>query len=182
MTKKTQDLSQTVLYTTRTHFYFILAYAVGLIIFDSWNLIPNEGMMQRWTAAGLLLFANVTLWYLARSKSNAAQYFRVLTLALIVADIAFAAYNVYLERGMASRSVILFTVPIVLAASTLSRRTIYASAFVSAAAYIMTITRYFSEHYGEGYKVELYGVAILYSALFFVLAALLWTIVPKRPS
>ncbi len=182
MTRKTQDLSQTVLYTTRTHFYYILAYAVGLIIFDSWNLIPNEGMKQRWTAAGLLLFANVALWYLARSNTSSKQYFRVLTLALILADILFAAYNVYIERGMASRSVILFAVPIVLAASTLSRRTIYASAFVSAAAYVMAITRYFTEHYGEGYKVELYGLAILYSSLFFVLAALLWTIVPKKTS
>ncbi|MCW1908466.1 MAG: hypothetical protein KIH63_003955 [Candidatus Saccharibacteria bacterium] len=182
MASKTQELSKTVLYTTRTHFYYVLAYAVGLIIFDSWNLIPNDGMQQRWTAVGLLLLANVALWYLARNKTTSTQYFRVLTLVLIVADIMFAAYNVYLERGMASRSVILFAVPIVLSASTLSRRTIYASAFVSAAAYVMAITRYFTEHYGEGYKVELYGIAILYSSLFFVLAALLWTIVPKKRS
>lgn len=182
MATNTQELSKTVLYTTRTHFYFILAYAVGLIIFDSWNLIPNEGMQQRWTAAGGLLLVNVVLWYLARNKSTSAQFYRLLTLVLVAADIAFAAYIVYLERGMASRSVFLFAVPIVLSASTLSRRSIYASAFVASAAYVMTITRYFTEHYGEGYKVELYGMAILYSALFFVLAALLWTIVPKKRS
>jgi hypothetical protein len=179
--KNTKALSDTVLSVTRVHFYFILAYAAALIIFDSWNLIPNEGMQQRWTLAGLLLTINVGLWYMARNKSNANFYYRALTIALIVADIVFAAYNVYLERGMASRSVILFAVPIVLAASTRSRRTIYASAFLAAGAYTMAITRYFTNNYGEGYKVELYGVAILYSSIFFVLAALLWSIVPKKP-
>lgn len=178
-TAELTKLSNRVLRVTRTHFYYILAYAVSLIIFDSWNLIPNEGMKQRWTLAGMLLVVNVVLWYLSRNKANAAYFYRTLIIILILADIIFAAYNVFLERGMASRSVVLFSVPLVVAASTASRRTIYSTAFLSAGAYVMAVTRYFTEHYGEGYKVELYGVAILYSALFFVLAGLLRVITEK---
>lgn len=178
--QNTSALQATVVNVSRVHFGYMLAYAFGLIIFDSWNLITTEGIQQRWTAIGAVFILNVVVWYLARSKVSSLAYYKLLVMVLVAADIVFAAINVYMERGMASRTVALFAVPIVMAASLASRRAVFAAAALSTAAYTLAITRYFTEYYGEGYKVELYGVAFLYSAVFFVLASLLWIAVRPK--
>jgi hypothetical protein len=103
-----------------------------------------------------------------------------LVLLLILADIGFAATNIYWERGMASRSVVLFAVPIITAATLRSRSILLAAAALSMVAYTTAAVRYFYQHYGEGYRVELWGNLLLYSAIFFVLGWLLMVII--RPT
>lgn len=166
---------------TRVHFVFIAFYILATIIFDSWNLYTHEAVRQLWTAAGILLVVNTVLWYISRLKYLNANIYAFLVLALILADIIFAAYNVYWQRGLASKSVMLFSVPIVAAATLRSRSILLAATTVSAAAYSTVSVRYFFKNYGESYRVELWGTIGLYSAIFFVLAFLLMIIIlPKN--
>lgn len=173
-------LQTTAVRVTRVHFLFIVFYIATIIVFDSWNLYTHEAIIQLWTAIGVLMAINTIFWYVARIKySNDTIYISIIQL-LILADIAFAAYNVFWQQGLASKSVALFAIPIVTAATLRSRSTLLAAASLSAVAYTVVAVRYFYQHYGEGYRVELYGTVGFYCATFFVLAALLLIIV--RPT
>lgn len=167
------DTRYFLLRITRVHFLYVAAYMLSIIIFDSWNLITHESVMQRWTLAAALLILNTVIWYLCKVKLKNDNVYRLLLAVLIAADIVFAAVNVYWGRGMASKSVMLFAVPIISAALIRSRSLLLATTALSAAAYSMVSVNYFNAHYGQGFKVELYGETFLYSALFFILAGLL---------
>jgi len=162
---------------TRVHFLYILAYLLVTIVFDSWNLYTHEAVTELWTAAGVLLAINVILWYIARQSFNNGAVYRGVVSALVLADIGFAAYNVYWQQGLASKSVALFAIPIVTAAALKSRSALLTTATLSAATYAVVAVRYFYQNYGEGYRVELYGTVGFYCAIFFVLALLLLVII-----
>lgn len=162
---------------TRVHFLFIAVYIMATIVFDSWNLYTHEAVTQLWTAAGILLVINTILWFLARQNYANKSFYVFNVLALILADIIFATYNVYWQQGLASKSVLLFAVPIVTAAALRSRSVLLATTTLCAAAYSTISVRYFFENYGQGYRVELWGTIGLYSAFFFVLALLLMVII-----
>ncbi len=71
--------------------------------------------------------------------------------------------------------------PIVLAASLRSRSTILATATLCTAAYSTAAIRYYNLHYGESFRVELYGYVAFYCTIFFVLSWLLLIIIrPKN--
>lgn len=158
---------------TRVHFLYVAAYALSIILFDSWNLLTHEAALQRWTAVGALLVVNTIIWYLCKSKINNEMLYKVLLVVLLVCDIIFAAMNVYWQRGMASKSVVLFFVPIVSASLVKSRSLLLATASLSTVAYMIACIQYFYTFFNEGFRVELYGEIALYSLLFFVLAGLL---------
>lgn len=172
-TKKSDAMRHLLLRITRVHFLYVLAYMVALIIFDSWNLLSHEAVLQRWTLAGALLVINTVVWYFCKLKLKNQAIYKSLLICLLVADIVFAAINVYWQRGMASKAVMLFTVPLISAALARSRSLLLATAALSAAAYSIAAVRYFFEFYGQGLRVELYGEIVFYSALMFVLSGLL---------
>ncbi len=165
---------------TRVHFFFVAAYMAAIIIFDSWNLITHDAVAQRWTWAGALLALNAVIWYAARMKFKNNSIYVGLVLILIMADIVFAGMNVFWERGIASKAVGLFIVPIITAAVLRSRTTLLATATLSAAGYSIAAVRYFYIHYGESFKVELYGTVGFYCALFFITAFLLLIVISPR--
>lgn len=173
-------LQTTAIRVTKLHFLYIAACMGALIVFDSWNLLTQEAVAERWTAAGVLLVINSVFWYISRIKFSKDTVYINLLLLLILADIAFAAMTVYWERGLASSSVILFAVPIITAATLRSRSTLLATAALSISAYSISAVRYFYQHYGESFRVELYGELAFYSAIFFVLVGLLWVVVSPR--
>ena len=162
---------------TRVHFTYIAAYILATVVFDSWNLYTHEAVRQLWTAAGVLLIINTVIWFLARQNYANKSLYVFNVLALILADVAFATYNVYWQQGLASKSVLLFTVPIVTAAVLRSRSILLATTTLCAAAYSTISVRYFFENYGQGYRIELWGTIGLYSIVFFVLALLLMILV-----
>ncbi len=172
-TKLASSTSYLLLRICRVHFLYIAAYMLSIIIFDSWNLISHDAVLQRWTLAGALLVINTIIWYLCKLKLANQTVYKVLLVVLILADILFAAINVYWQRGMASKAVFLFAVPIISAAVVRSRSLLLATASLSTAAYSIAAVRYFFSNYGQGLRVELYGEVIFYSLLFFVLAGLL---------
>jgi hypothetical protein len=173
-------LQSTAVRVTRIHFLFIAAYMASIVAFDSWNLFTHADIGNRWTAAAILLIINTVCWYIARIKFSTETIYLILIIALVLADIVFAATNIYWERGLASKSVILFAVPIITSAATRSRSTILAAASLSSAAYSTSAIRYFNLHYGESFRIELYGYVGLFCAVFFILAALLLVIVQPR--
>lgn len=177
MAKKETDLLKStrhiVLRITRVHFLYILAYMVSIIVFDSWNLLSHEAVLQRWTAAGALMIVNIIVWYMCRAKLQNESLYKVLLIVLLTCDILFAAINVYWTRGMASKYAVLFFVPIISAGLIRSRSLLVAVTSIAAAAYSIATVRYFYDNYGQGVKAELYGEIIFFAALFFVAAGLM---------
>ncbi len=168
--------------TCRVHFVFIAAYSVYIIAADATKLIEPELVLQRWTMNVLLLVGVVSVWYLARSSVKKSSYYRALFSIVILLDIAMATFSVYTQRGMASRAVILYCIPIVVSALLLSRTALFLTATLCAAAYSLASVKYFVVYFNEGYKAELYIEVAFYSATFFVLAGILSVLIRFKNS
>lgn len=175
MTKS--SLQNNVVSLARVHFGLAAAYAVFILASDAWNLVARQLTSERWLMFGLLLVVTTVVWLLARGTVKNDNYYRALVVALVLVDIAVASFAVYTERGMASRGVALYAIPIASAAVLLSRTAIFGAASLCTAVYVMVATRYFYVNFNEGLKIELYSTLALYSAGFFVLAAILWIVV-----
>ncbi len=181
-TNKNQILQfrNSVTRVARWHFAYVLALAGQIIIYDAWKLITPEVVLQRWLVAAGLLAVTAVVWFLAKSKAMAANAYRNLVFVLIAADILVASFLVYSQRGMASRAVILYVIPIITAAVLRSRSAIVATAALCVAAYTSTALGYFVLNFNEGYKIELYGEVGFYSIGLFIVAFLLWAAI--RPA
>jgi hypothetical protein len=164
----------------RFHFALVLLFAIQTIIYHASKVVTPDLLMKRWIATASLLVVATILWYFAKNKVTSLGGFKVIIYALIITDIAFASFNVYTQRGYASKSVVLFVIPIFVAAVLASRSALYATALLSIAAYTTTDIMYFTLNFNEGYMAELYGEIGFYSALYLLLAALLWTLVRKQ--
>jgi hypothetical protein len=170
-------LQTTAVRLTRVHFVYVAFYLLSVVIFDTWNLYTHEATSQLWTAGGVLLGIVALLWFCARLKFSNYWIYIAIIMALIVADIVFASYLVWWQRGLYSKAIMLYTVPIITAASTRSRSILLTTTTVSAAAYSTVSVRYFFQNYGMGYRVELWGTVGFFSAMLFVLALLLMVII-----
>ncbi|MES2971576.1 MAG: hypothetical protein V4702_04600 [Patescibacteria group bacterium] len=158
----------------RIHFVVIAIYAVYIIAADATALITPSLVLQRWTANALMLGGVGIIWYAAHNiKTQNSNYFRLLIYVLILMDIGMATFNVYTQRGMASRAVMLFAVPIVVATILLSRTALFLTATLCTAAYSLAAIKYFVDFFNEGYKAELYIEVGFYCAMFFIIAAIL---------
>lgn len=166
----------------RVHFFYVLAFAASIIVYDAWQLVPAAAILERWSVASGMLIVVTLIWYLSRSHTIKLQpvVYRTFIYILVLLDIAVASFLVYVERGMASRGVALYAIPIAVSASLASRSTLYTTASLCTAAYWLSAIRYFVINFNEGYKVELYSTLAFYSATFFVLAVLLWIVVRDR--
>ncbi len=174
------SLQARMLRTTSLHFYILIAYGAAIIAFDSWNLITHESVAQRWTYGGALAIVCCVVWFLLKRYTLSTRSITFITYALITADILFAAFNVYAQRGMASKAVMLFALPLLVAYQLKDRATLLVTAGLSVTAYSIAAVRYFHLFYGEGYRIELYGEVGFYSALIVVFALLLMPFA-KRP-
>ena len=157
----------------RIHFVLIAVYGVYIIASDGTRLITPQTVLQRWGVLAFLLSGVSIVWYLARAKVQNINYYRTLLYIIITMDISLAAFNIYSQRGMASRAVVLFALPIVVSTLLLSRTAIFFTASLCTAAYGLAAVKYFTDYFNEGYKAELYIEVGLYCAFFFILAAVL---------
>jgi hypothetical protein len=173
-------LQTTTVRIARLHFIYVAAFLAQTIIFDTWNLYTHQAVSQLWTAGGILLAFNVIVWFLARMKNPSYTFYISVLLALIVVDIIFASYIVWWQRGLYSKAVMLYMVPIISAAATRSRSILLTTTTLSVAAYSTISVRYFFQNYGLGYRVELWGTVGFFSAILFVLTFLLLIII--RPT
>lgn len=166
----------------RVHFYLIGFYAVYIIASDATHLITPKLVYQRWLAAVLLLTTVAVMWYFSRADSKHANFYRTLLYVLILADVAFASFNVYTQRGMASRAVFLFAIPIMTSALLLSRVATLMTASLATAAYVLVAVKYFVDFFNEGYKAELYIEVGFYVACFYALASLIGVVISFKHS
>lgn len=165
---------------TKLHFLLVLILIGQTILYDASQLIAPEAVLQRWVAISGLLSVNGIIWYLVKSKSGHIVLYKFLLLMMIIADIAFASFSVYTQRGMASKAVLLFVIPIIIAGLLRSRSALFAAAILCIAAYSLTAVSYFVLNFNEGYKVELYGEVGFYSLLLLLVAALLAKLLKYR--
>ncbi len=173
-------LQNSVIRVGRVHFVLVMIYVAAIILYDAFGLITDDILLQRWIMASATLTVSAVLWYLARNRSSHSRFYVSLVWSFILLDIVFASFNVYTQRGMASRAVFLYAVPIIISSLLLSRAAIYMSATLAAAAYSLTAVWYYVANPSEGYRIELYGEVGFYSALFFVLATLLWDTIRSK--
>lgn len=159
------------------HFLFVLAFVLQIMVYDAWKLITPEVVLQRWLMAATLLAGTAIIWALARAEKRDSKYLKRLVVALLALDIAFAGILVYMTRGMASKAVILFVFPIIVAGVLESRRALYATSFVSLAAYTTAAVSYFVLNFNEGYKIELYGEISFYAVILVFIAGLAWSVI-----
>lgn len=144
---------------------------------DAWHILVPEIILKRWLSIAVLLGVVSVVWYMAHNRSESIANYKRLTFLLVVADILFAAYTVYYHRGLASKYVALFAIPITVAAILLSRSAIYLSALLSTAAYVFSTNLYFENYFNESYKTELYSEIIFYALLFLVYAMLMANVI-----
>jgi hypothetical protein len=169
-----------ILRVTRLHFVYVLALAGQLMLFDATKLLTPEVVMQRWIATALLLLVTTFAWYMARTRLDTIKSYRMLLLSIILLDIAMASFAVYTQRGMASRSVFLYVVPLLSATALMTRAAIFGTLALSIAAYTTTTVVYFVTHFNEGYKAELYGEVGFYSVMLAIVAMFAWNMVRSK--
>lgn len=162
------------------HIIFVLLFVAQTVVFHASKVITPELLLKRWVAVSILAAVTIAVWLVARSKPALASVYRSALGLIIIADIAFAAFNVYTQRGYASKSVFLFVIPIIVAAVLLNRSVLYAVAGLCAAVYSTTVVMYFVNNFNEGYMSEMYAEIGLYSGLFLTVAALLWATIHKH--
>lgn len=166
----------------RVHFVFVAAYAAYTIAADATHLITPEFVLQRWSINATLLVGIGIVWYLARNNVKHSNYYRLLIYGVILLDIMMATFNVYTQRGMAARAVMLYSIPIVVSSLLLSRKALFFTAALCTAAYSLAAVKYFVDFFNEGYKAELYIEVGFYCAVFFVVAAVLSIVIRFNPS
>ncbi len=166
--------------TARVHFAYAAIYVLAIVVFDAWNLITPDSIVSRWMVAAGMLVTTALVWYAARFSTKSTLYYQSLVYALIGLDLFVATYNVYSQRGLASKAVLLFVIPILVSAMLLSRVAIFATTTIAVALYSTACVRYFYLNPGQAYKVELYGEVAFYSGIMFIVAAILWRLIKRE--
>lgn len=161
---------------TTIHYFLTVIMAAQLVLYDTGKLIPPEVVLRRWIALALQAVVITVVWYISRNRSGQLSTLKKLVATLVVSDIAYASFSIYTQRGMASRAIILYVIPIVTAALLARRSAVLAAAALSVAAYVTTAIAYFVLNFNEGYKLELYGEVGFYAVIFVLISTLLWTV------
>ncbi len=92
----------------------------------------------------LVVFAVNAVFYVLSRLRRSAAYYRAIGVAVVVTDCLFISYFIYSLGGIESRSAILYTLPILMAAAMFGRLGIYLVAAGSAAAYdFIILANYF---------------------------------------
>lgn len=164
---------------TKLHVLIGIFMAVQLIIYDASKLVTPEVLLKRWIYTGILVVVASICWYFARLNKQFSAI-RNLAWVLIMTDIIIGALLVYSQRGMASKAIILFILPILVAGALHRMGAIYLTAILAVVAYTISAISYFVLNFNEGYKTELYGEIIFYSSIILVISAMVWTLVKHK--
>lgn len=114
---------------------FLLAIAVpsaaALFIFRGWNAEVQRNVLL----AAITLVSNVLFYALARLQRQNIRYHTYLATIWIISDVLLVSALIFANGGIESRSPILYTIPILMAAAIFGRRAIYLTAAGCAAMY-----------------------------------------------
>ncbi len=176
----TNHLHISALRSARFNFAYVAIFAIQTIVFHASKVITPELLLKRWSAAAILLVITAAAWLIAKGRHAGGVSAQVALSLIILVDIAFAVFNTYTQRGYASKSVLLFIIPIVVATSFMNRAALFATALLAVAAYTTTAIAYFVLNFNEGYMSEMYAEIGFYSTIFLLLAGLLWSLTRHR--
>lgn len=179
MKYSSNTLQASILSVCRVLFVYVGLFVLTIMLSDAWNLIPSSVVLQRWTLASLILVVTAGVWYAARQTKSQALLHAYVWL-LVIVNIGVAMVTVFAQRGMSSKAVMLYLVPLAVVAVLRSRVALMTTAILALASYSLAVMRYFVTSPGEGYKAELYTEILFYGGLFFIFAGLLYALV--RPS
>jgi hypothetical protein len=177
VSSKRSPLARRSLWAAKIQFGFAIVYTATTAAFDAWKLLPDTAMENRWAVSGLLLIVSALIWLAATQSVKENAYFKMLIYGMIVLDLSVIAFSVYSQRGMASRAVALFAIPILISTVLKKGSAIIATTALCIATYTFSVVRYFYTHPSEGYKIELYGDVFFYSSIFILMATLLWQVI-----
>lgn len=155
----------------KLNFAVILTYGIFTTLYEAWQLITPYALMVRWILFCLVIVLASLIWLYVRRQTSPRAVKRAVA-SLIAANIAFVSANIYFERGMASRAVMLYSLPIIAAGLFRSKSATFLSALFCALAYSLSAIWYSVVHPSEGYKIEIYGTIIFYCTFMFVMAGL----------
>lgn len=161
-------------------FVFSAIYASTTLIFKLWKLITPEILIQRWVISLLVFSITLALWWYSRSRNLSPTYYKGIILIQIIMYLAIGSYSIYTERGMASNSIILFTIPLIIIALEFSTKALFATATLCSMVYATSAIKYFKNFPSEGYKVELYGGIAFYVSILYLISALLWVLITSK--
>lgn len=161
-------------------FVFSAIYASTTLVFKLWKLITPEILIQRWVISLLVFSITLALWWYSRSRNLSPTYYKGIILIQIIMYLAIGSYSIYSERGMASNSIILFTIPLIIIALEFSTKALFATATLCSIVYATSAIQYFKNFPSEGYKVELYGGIAFYVSILFLISALLWVLITSK--
>lgn len=172
-TKATNNLIHTTKSIAIVSVGFSVLFASLIGIYQAWKLQTPEVISQQWTAIALAFVSFFGLLIASLRKNATAGYYYGINVAQIVTYLAFITFIIYSQRGMASTAIILYTIPILIAAVTRATAAVFITAGLSLTTYCLAALKYFRDFPSEGYKVELYGQLYFYSILLLVIASLI---------
>lgn len=150
-----------------------------ILVYDAFKLLELQTVMIRWILAMAVLLASIGLWYAVRTGVAETTIRRLLGV-LIATDILVIGVSVYLQRGMASKAVLLFAIPILTAAAYKTKAALFATTTVAAVTYFTAAILYFGLNFNEGYKIELYGETAFSIVVLFLVGSLTWALIRNR--
>lgn len=122
------DMYKSVRWYVVVRLLFLLAIAgpsaAALFIFRGWN----EEVQRNVLLAGVTLVSNLLFYVLARLQRYSIRYHTYLATIWIISDILLVSTLIFANGGIESRSPILYTIPILMAAAIFGRRAIYMTA------------------------------------------------------
>ena len=178
--KVNQKLKANLSRMLKIHFLYIFALVIQLIAFDAGNLIEPIVVFRRWILLVSSLVVVTFLWFMSRKNNVSQAVLRRTVITLIVVDVSIASFYVYTQRGMASKAVFLYIMPLLVAACMQRKIALFSASVLCVAAYLIAAIGYFKLNFNEGYKIELYGEAGFYSAMLLLIALALWILVRPR--
>lgn len=184
MTKKqkleSKRLQQASLRTTKLGLVFVAIYGISTLIYQLWKLITPDILQQRWIIVIVTFTIAIVLWWVSRSRNLSPTYYKGIIFLQILMYLGVATHSIYTERGMASNSVILFAIPLIIVALEYSGKALISTAILCSAIYAGTAIKYFKDYPSEGYKVELYGGIVFYVSIILLITALLWVLLRSK--
>ncbi len=169
----------------RTRWYITMRWFVllAVIVASVISMVPGSGWGDETRTGALIgvfaLATNAVFFALGRVKAG-NRYYRGLALSLLVFDMLFITYFMYIEGGIASREPILYVLPILMSATMLGRRVVYLTALMASTAYsALLVTDYLEISANTGGRTTIHdsfsyliNSIVFFVAMFFIVAAL----------
>lgn len=118
-------------WTVFLHWYVLTALGISGLF----SIYIVEGFSERfWTNTGLIsvmLLSNFIFYFLAKAKDKGRLYYRNIVLSIIIYELLFITFAMYINGGLESQVFTLYVVPILLAIVTLRGLWVYLTALTS---------------------------------------------------